>query len=199
MSPTTLTLLLTAGTLGAVHALAPDHWLPFATLGRAHRLDKKAVLRLTLVGGLAHLLATTVLALAAISLGREAAARWGGQLAGLATYALIVLGLSLVAWALHRRTARQLADTPPWSQKALILLFAADPCVALLPLLAAAATQGVPTSLAVGLVYGVATLTTMATAATFALGTLEHLPAPSPLAAGTTLALTGALVLFAGI
>jgi Na+/citrate or Na+/malate symporter len=68
---------------------------------------------------------------------------------------LLCGGLTYGAWSLHRAVSRKVATG------GLLLFFALDPCVALIPLLFAAAPLGAGAAVAVGLTYGAATLSTM--------------------------------------
>jgi nickel/cobalt exporter len=104
-----LSLLLgTAASLGLIHTLAgPDHYLPFIALGKARRWSLGKTLRVTLLCGVGHVLASLVVGGLGIALGWslggiEALQSLRGDLAA----ALLVgLGLAYTAWG-FRRAAR---------------------------------------------------------------------------------------------
>jgi len=148
-------LLLAALTVGVLHALAPDHWLPFAALARARRWSARRTAGVTVAGGLAHLGITALLALGGLWLSAETVTAAGSQMAAVAGVLLLCGGLTYGAWSLHRAVSRKVATG------GLLLFFALDPCVALIPLLFAAAPLGAGAAVAVGATYGAATLSTM--------------------------------------
>lgn len=170
MLATLAPLLLAAMTLGALHALAPDHWVPFAALGRARRWSARRTATVTGLAGLAHVTASALLALLALGLGQTVLAGLGDTLAGGATLALLLFGVVYAVWGLRRASRRRLPglgddgsrETPRLAVPALVTLFALDPCLPLLPLAAAAAaTHGLLAALVVTVVYAAATLTVM--------------------------------------
>ena len=48
-------LALAAASVGALHSVAPDHWVPFAALARARRWSAWRTARITLACGLGYL------------------------------------------------------------------------------------------------------------------------------------------------
>jgi nickel/cobalt exporter len=42
-----LAIAVTAAKVGSLHTLAPDHWVPFAALGRAQRWSAARTVRIT--------------------------------------------------------------------------------------------------------------------------------------------------------
>ena len=97
-------LTATAAGIAALHTLAPDHWMPFAALGRAQGWSRGRVMRTTAVAGLAHVGASIGLGLLGLGLGY---ALDGIQLlqAGrgdTALYLLIAFGSAYAVWGLWR-------------------------------------------------------------------------------------------------
>jgi ABC-type nickel/cobalt efflux system permease component RcnA len=105
MSNDLLLLTLTAAGIGFLHTLlGPDHYLPFAFLGRAGRWSRAKLLGVTLLCGVAHVLSSVVLGFLGIVVG-AAATRLEvieSARAELATYALIGFGLVYFLWGLKR-------------------------------------------------------------------------------------------------
>ena len=57
-------LALGAATVGSLHTLAPDHWVPFAVLSRARGWNLGRTARVTLLCGFGHVTASALLGLA---------------------------------------------------------------------------------------------------------------------------------------
>jgi hypothetical protein len=173
-------LILTAATVGAIHSLAPDHWVPFAALARARNWSALRTARLAVVCALGHVTASAILGILALLIGREAVEAFGSTLASTAPLMLIAFGLVYMLWALWRATRRELlhqADHLEGTAHAhgrvhghhhhkrgatewgLFLLFCADPCVALIPMIVAASASGWGSVGAVIIVYELATIT----------------------------------------
>jgi nickel/cobalt exporter len=181
----TLALVAAAAGIGSLHACAPDHWVPFAALSRARQWRAPRTAAVTAACGFAHVTASVLLALLAMVFGREIMEAFGRQLEGLAGLLLIGFGVAYAAWGvrnaiascLHRHAhahgvphhhhpwAASVSHEPsaisqitPWT---LVLLFAADPCVAVIPLMFASAPLGWVSTAAVVLAYQAATIGTM--------------------------------------
>src|SRR5689334_7679994 len=175
----TLALMLTAGSVGAVHSLAPDHWVPFAALARARNWTPLRTARLAALCALGHVTVSAIFGVGAVLIGREAVEAFGTTLASVAPLLLIAFGVVYMLWALWRATRRELlhqADhldgtphTHPHvhghhhhkrgaSEWGLFLLFCADPCVALIPMIVAASARGWGSVGAVIAVYEIATM-----------------------------------------
>ncbi len=172
-------LIFTAATVGAIHSLAPDHWVPFAALARARNWSALRTARLAVVCALGHVTASAILGVLALLIGREAVEAFGSTLASAAPLMLIAFGLVYMLWALWRATRRELlhqADHLDGNAHAhrhvhghhhhkrsatewgLFLLFCADPCVALIPMIVAASARGWASVGAVIIVYELATI-----------------------------------------
>ena len=162
----------TAATVGALHTLAPDHWAPFAALARAQGWSARRTARITLLCGFGHVTGSVLLGVAAILFGLELVTAFGHRLGSWAGPLLVAFGLAYGVWGLRRVAGARLhghvharydhvhdaARLTPWT---LFLLFSADPCVAVIPLVVAAAPLGAATVAAVALIYEAATLATM--------------------------------------
>lgn len=156
-----LALAVSAASVGALHSLAPDHWLPFAVLARARGWSRPRTVRLTLLCGLGHVTVTAVLGLLGLGLGVELLRAFGTRLESIAGVLLIAFGLTYATWALHRRLAPKLEGAEGLTAGGLFVFFCLDPCVAAIPLLFLAAPLGMGKALAVVALYGLATLATM--------------------------------------
>jgi nickel/cobalt exporter len=181
ISGLTLTLVVAAASLGSVHTLAPDHWMPFAALARAEGWTARRTAVITAVCGLGHVTVSVLLGLVSVFLGLELLQTFGRGLESVAGVVLIAFGVVYGAWGLHRAVQSRwhdhghghahwhgghqhthqhahVARLTPWM---LFLVFCADPCVAVIPLMFAAAPLGWGSTLAVVVAYELATIGTM--------------------------------------
>jgi ABC-type nickel/cobalt efflux system permease component RcnA len=187
----TFTLAVVAAGVGALHTLAPDHWVPFAALARAERWSARRTAGVTAACGLGHVTVSVLLGLVSLALGVEVMSAFGERLESVAGLLLIGFGVVYALWGLHHAMRARIHDrmhdvlpshehphgpqhhhhhhhhhhgvggsrrTTPF---ALFLLFSADPCVAVVPLMFAAAPLGWISTLVVVAVYELATISTM--------------------------------------
>ena len=176
----TLALVMAAAGVGSMHTVAPDHWVPFAAVARAERWSARRTALVTALCGLGHVTVSASLGLASAWLGLELVQALGQRLEAVAGVLLIGFGVVYGLWGVHTSVrggwhehghghlhwhrgphghshpggARMTAWT-------LFLLFSADPCVAVIPLIFAAAPLGWASVLPVVATYEVATIGTM--------------------------------------
>jgi len=175
----TLALMITAATVGSLHSLAPDHWVPFAALARARGWTPARTSRLAFFCALGHVTVSALFGILAVLLGREAVEAFGTTMAASAPLLLIGFGAAYLVWALWRISRRKIMhhvdhldgrphdhgrgahhhhqgkDLTAWG---LFFLFSADPCVALIPMIIAASARGWTAVASVIAVYEVATI-----------------------------------------
>ena len=166
------TLALAAVTVGSLHTLAPDHWVPFAALARARGWSTARTARITFACGFGHVTVSALLGLAGLAFGLSMVRAFGERMEALAGVLLIGFGLAYGIWGLRKAAGRKLhghthshydhvhdaSRTTAWT---LFLLFSADPCVAVIPLLFAAAPLGAAKTAGIVLLYEAATIGTM--------------------------------------
>jgi nickel/cobalt exporter len=172
-----LALTATAATVGALHTVAPDHWVPFAALSRSRGWSARHTARLTILCGLGHVTVSAVLGVVATFAGLEAVHAFGSRLEDHAIFLLIAFGLIYMIWGLRRSFRRDPLEVmhhhhhhhshghndhdhglTEWS---LFALFSADPCVAVIPMIMAASSGGWHAVISVVIVYEAATIATM--------------------------------------
>ena len=170
-------LALTAAAVGALHSVAPDHWVPFAALARARRWSSAHTARITIFCGLGHVTVSAVLGIVALIAGLKAVHAIGIRLEEHATLLLMGFGTVYMVWGLrrsfrrdplavlhhqHHHHARGHNDhdhgLTEWS---LFALFSLDPCVAVIPMIVAASAGGWAAVGGVVLVYEAATIAAM--------------------------------------
>lgn len=181
----TALLVPAAIAVGSLHALAPDHWVPFAALGRARRWSARRLVVTTALCGLGHVTVSVALGALALFFGFEVLVLLGRRMESVASALLIAFGLAYAVLGLRRALGRRLADVHDHGGMAhqhphshgvlhrhdtrgasmtawtLFVLFCADPCVAVIPILFAAAPLGVLRTAAIVGSYELATIATM--------------------------------------
>jgi nickel/cobalt transporter (NicO) family protein len=184
----TLALIVAAVSIGSIHSLAPDHWVPFAALARAERWSARRTSVVTALCGLGHVTASVALGLLGVVLGRELLETFGERLESVAGLLLIGFGIAYGFWGVqrtlrgrahahahahgyshahrhehdHQPSAHSQGEVRrPLTAWTLFLLFSADPCVAVIPLMVASAPLGWASTLGVVAAYELATIGTM--------------------------------------
>jgi len=210
-----LTLAGAAAGFGALHTLAPDHWVPFAALARAQKWSPARTARITFLCGFGHVTVSALLGLLGLMFGRAIFERAGARMEAIAGVLLVGFGLAYGVWGMRRAAGRRVhghahvhydhvhdaSKTTAWS---LFLLFSADPCVAVIPLLFAAAPLGTVPTVGVVLLYEAATIATMIVLVLPARAGFERLRFPwldhwGDAVAGAVIAATGLVVMALGI
>ncbi len=164
-------LALAAIGVGSLHTIAPDHWVPFAALARAQGWSRGRTARITALCGFGHVTASVLLGVLALVFGLEVLRMIGQRMEAVAGILLIGFGLVYAIHGLRHARAHfhghshahydHVHDPDRMTPWALFLLFSADPCVAVMPILFAAAPLGAwRTGLVVG-AYEAATIATM--------------------------------------
>lgn len=166
-----LALAAAAVSVGGLHALAPDHWVPLAAVARARGWSRRQTARLTLLCGLGHVTVSLALGLVALLVGREVIEAVGRPLESAAGVLLVAFGAVYALWGLRRGAARvhghahdhydHVHDPARATVGSLFVIYSLDPCVAVIPILLAAAGLGTPVAAGVVLLYEAATLGAM--------------------------------------
>ena len=188
VASTEVLLFLSSCTTAVIHALIPDHWLPFVLISRSQRWTERRTIAMVALTGLVHVLVSLAVGALAMFLGttsaQDLAQGVGTSLESMAGFLLVVFGLFYGIWA-HRREAR--AHGVPrgggegektghlhahghllerWfrgaaSGGALVAIIGISPCVLLQPILFAAAAHGPAAMTAAALGFAGCTLVTM--------------------------------------
>ena len=91
--------------IAALHALIPDHWMPFILVGRKQNWSTAKILSASALGAVSDAFLSVLLGLAAILAGEEAAHQLGHKLEGFeetGAWLLIGFGLAYATWAYLR-------------------------------------------------------------------------------------------------
>jgi nickel/cobalt transporter (NicO) family protein len=165
-------LAVAAVSVGTLHTLAPDHWVPFAAVARARGWSAARTARVTALCGFGHVTVSVLLGVLALVFGLAVLEAFGRRLESVAGLVLIGFGLAYGLWGLRRVVGARVHGHPHArydhvhdpsrvSAWGLFAFFAADPCVAVIPIVAAAAPLGAGPATAVVLAYEAATIGTM--------------------------------------
>ena len=201
----TLTLVLAAIMVGSLHTMAPDHWMPFAALARARGWTGWRAVRTTILCGFGHVTVSAALGITALFVGLGIIHAIGAHLENQANYLLMGFGALYAIWAILRKHRHHPHDhehtLTEWS---LFVLFSLDPCVAVIPMIMAAAGGGWGAVGAVVVAYEIATIATMVVLVTVALAGVRNLRAAwvdryGDIAAGALIVTVGAAMNVLGI
>jgi nickel/cobalt transporter (NicO) family protein len=167
-----LALAGAAISVGSLHSLAPDHWVPFTALARAQGWTGARTARITFLCGFGHVTVSALLGLCGLLFGRAVFERAGEKMEAVAGILMIGFGLVYGIWGLRRAAGRRIHghshahydhvhEASRKTALSLFLLFSADPCVAVIPLLFAAAPLGTVHTVGIVFLYEAATIGTM--------------------------------------
>jgi nickel/cobalt exporter len=159
-------------TVGSLHSLAPDHWLPIAAVARARNWSRVRTARVALICGFGHVTVSVLLGLLALLFGAQLFQRLGERMVSVAGLLLIGFGVAYAVWGLRGSFAHRIhghrhhhydhvhdaARATTWS---LFLIYCADPCVAVIPILFAAAPLSTGETISIVVAYEVATVGAM--------------------------------------
>lgn len=204
-------LILSAVGIGFLHSLAPDHWLPFASIAKAQGWSRQKLFGVSLLAGVAHVGSSIVLGALGIFLGLglvnlQGTESFRGNMAG---FLLIGFGAAYVLWGLKhlRHSHLHLNDTKKITVWALIAIFIFGPCEPLIPLMFLAVQYGWYGVWLTTAAFSIITVFMVVSQSMLAFMGLEMLPLSrvahmeqwSHVMAGGVIALTGVAVMFMGI
>lgn len=172
MSRLAATLAIAAATVGALHALAPDHWVPIAAVSRARGWSLRRTARISLLCGFGHVTVSALLGVIALVSGAAVVEAFGARVGAVAGLAMIGFGVVYAVWGARHWIMRKLHghdhrhmdhvhDPSATSVWALFAIYCADPCIAVVPIVFAAAPLSRVATVAIVLVYEAATIATM--------------------------------------
>jgi nickel/cobalt transporter (NicO) family protein len=209
------TLCSAAVAVGALHALAPDHFLPVAAVARARGWSAARTARVALLCGFGHVTVSALLGVLALAFGIELLSSLGRRMESVAGLLLVGFGVAYAVWGVRRALAARVhghhhhhydhvhdaSRATVWS---LFAIYCADPCVAVLPILFAAAPLGAAGTVLVVATYELATMASMLVLVLLAHASARRLKSPlleryGDGAAGAFIALTGIAVAWLGL
>ncbi len=211
-------LLLSALTIGIIHAMAPDHWLPFVMIGKANQWTRWKTTNVVILAGLGHVGSSVIITIVGVMLGAalEHVNGWEQVRGNIASWLLIVFGAGYALWGVmnygkHTQEHSHHHDHPHgentakivsyWTLFALIIF---GPCEPLIPLLFASIPYGWFAITAIFVVFGVVTIAMMLLQVHLAMLGLSFMRShffedASHVIAGAVIVLTGILIRVLGI
>lgn len=159
-------LLLSAVTIGALHALAPDHWIPFVALARAQQWSKWKTTYSVFLAGLGHVSSSAVIGLIGVLLGvaTDYVSGWEKIRGDIASLLLIGFGVAYMIYGLkqigkHHTHSHSKAKTVSYWMLFIVVIF--GPCEPLIPLLFASSAFGWMTVVMTVGIFSTATIAMM--------------------------------------
>lgn len=204
MTRTAMLLFLSSCSTAIIHALIPDHWLPFVLMARVESWSEKRVVALTGLAGVLHVLVTMLFGGLTIAAGSGTveglAARTGRSLGFLGGLVLVAFGVSYGLWrhsreaTVHRDRGASAAGPTGhlhahghllehWfhgtvTARTLVLVIGISPCALLVPILFASAGEGTVAFLAAALGFALCTIGTMTGVTLFAVRGMHRIDLP---------------------
>jgi len=206
-------LLFSTFSIAFFHALAPDHWMPFAAIGRAQKWSKLKLLWITFISGLGHVGSSILFSVIGIALGFSLSKikALEGNRGQVALWLLIGFGIAYMLWGIkkagqHRHehfdeTKLRKNTVAVWTLFAVVVL---GPCEPLIPLAFLGYNYGWPGVITVSIVFSITTLIMMLGQSLLAFMGVELIKGHiverySHAFAGLVIAATGVFVLLVGI
>ena len=206
-------LLASTFSIAFLHSLAPDHWMPFAVIGKAKKWPKAKLLLITFISGIGHVGSSILLGSIGILLGLSLSRLKGAesQRGGIALWLLIGFGIAYTLWGLKkaRDHKHEHIDTETINSKTITLwtlfaIFVLGPCEPLIPLMFLATDYGWEGIFLTSLTFSIITIFMMLVQSLLAyvgIQLIRHDIAErySHALAGFVIVLTGCFVIILGI
>jgi len=201
-------LLVSSLAIAFLHALAPDHWVPFVAIGRAQRWSRGRLSLITFLAGLGHVGSSIALGAIGIILGftlanLKAVESSRGNIAGLV---LVGFGLAYGVWGLKqmKRSHSDFEARRALAVWALVAIFVLGPCEPLIPLMFLGVQYGWTGVWLVSALFGATTILMMLFQSLLAYSGVRLLAAEklekwTHATCGLVIAFTGGLVIILGI
>ncbi len=206
-------LLISTASVAFLHALAPDHWMPFAAIAKAQNWSRTRLLWITFISGIGHVGISIVFSIIGILLGFSLSRLKAveGHRGEVALWLLIGFGIAYMIWGIKKARDKRskgigeeelkAKTVAVWTMFAVIIL---GPCEPLIPLVFLGYNYGYAGIVAVSVVFSVITIIMMLVQSVLAfmgIQLISHNIAErySHAFAGLVIALTGAFVMVLGI
>jgi hypothetical protein len=93
-------LIIAAGTVGFLHSILPDHWVPLAVIARTQRWSIAHVARISVLASVGHVLTSLVIAGIIAAIGLRFRSAFETQQGHIVGAILILTGIGFVVWSL---------------------------------------------------------------------------------------------------
>ena len=206
-------LLVSTASVAFLHALAPDHWMPFAAIAKAQNWSKPKLLWITLISGIGHVGISIIFSIIGILLGFSLSRLKAieGHRGEVALWLLIGFGIAYMIWGIKKAREKQhnaldkesykARTVAVWTCFAVIIL---GPCEPLIPLVFLGYNYGYGGVIAVSAIFSVITIIMMLTQSVLAFMGIQLIKNDlteryAHAFAGLVIALTGVFVMALGI
>ena len=163
-------MLASTLSIAFIHSLAPDHWMPFAVIGKAKKWPKPKLLFITFVSGIGHVGSSILLGCIGILLGFSLSrvTTVEAHRGEIALWLLIGFGVAYTIWGLKkaRNYKHEHIDTADINSKTITLwtlfaVFVLGPCEPLVPLMFLATDYGWSGIFMTSLIFSIVTILMM--------------------------------------
>jgi putative Mn2+ efflux pump MntP len=96
-------LIVAAGTVGFLHSILPDHWVPLAVIARTQRWSIARVARVSLLASMGHVATSLVIAGIIAAVGLQFRSAFETQQGHIVGVILVLTGIGFLIWALTGR------------------------------------------------------------------------------------------------
>lgn len=202
-------LILSTLSIAFIHSLAPDHWMPFAVIGKAKKWSKTRLSLITLVSGIGHVGSSIVVGAIGIFLGFSLhhLTAVESQRAEIGLWLLIGFGVAYTLWGIKKAKdyKHEHINTEEMKSKSITLwtlfaVFVLGPCEPLIPLMFLATEYGWAGILTVSFIFSIVTIFMMIVQSLFAYAGIQLIKHDiaerySHAFAGLVIVLTGAFIM----
>lgn len=206
-------LILSTLSIAFIHSLAPDHWVPFAVIGKAKKWSKTRLSLVTLVSGIGHVGSSIVVGAIGIFLGFSLyhLTAIESQRAEIGLWLLIGFGVAYTIWGLkkakdykHEHINAEEMKTKSITLWTLFAVFVLGPCEPLIPLMFLATEYGWAGILTVSFIFSTVTIFMMVAQSLLAYAGIQLIRHDiadrySHAFAGFVIVLTGAFIMLTGV
>lgn len=153
-----------------LHALAPDHWMPFCAIGRAQKWTKTKLLWITFLAGVGHVGISILFSILGILLGFSLSGLKSleGNRGEIILWLLIGFGIAYMLWGIKKAKERKQKDLSEEELKsktvamwAIFAIAVLGPCEPLVPLVFLGYNYGWPGVITVGIAFSIVTILMM--------------------------------------
>lgn len=162
-APSEWLLIGAVGTVGVLHTLVPDHWVPITLIARSEGWSRRQTVRAALIAGGGHTVSTLLIGLLVWVAGVAFATHFGNLVSTVSSAALIAFGLWICISSLREVTEEDHGHEhqPQRSRRTgLLLILGSSPMVEGLPAFFAAGRFGIGLIAAMAVVFAIATMAT---------------------------------------
>ena len=171
MPQTIISLIGATFFIALTHAVMPNHWMPFALIGKGQRWSLTKTLTITAIAGLGHSIATCILGTIIALLGLHIAKYTETIAEPLAASILIILGIAFIIIG-RLKPCKHNHNHSIFSDKTIVIslfmMLSCSPCIAVLPIFLAASTFSWKMLLLLSIILTVTTVSSMLVLTTLA-------------------------------